>query len=66
MPEPILLTVKESTEILRISKTTFLRLVAGTVKGQPALPTLRIGRRILVHRDTLNNFIRSQKVNSPA
>lgn len=57
--KPDLLTLREAAEKLRISKTTMLRLVSGQMAGQPKMPSLRLGRRVLIHRETLEKFIRS-------
>jgi excisionase family DNA binding protein len=53
-----LLTVREACTALRISKTMMLRLVSGDLSNQPKLPSVRLGRRVLIRRETLDRFIR--------
>jgi excisionase family DNA binding protein len=53
-----LLTVREASTALRISKTMMLRLVSGDISHQPKLPSVRLGRRVLIRRETLERFIR--------
>jgi excisionase family DNA binding protein len=53
-----LLTIPEVTKALRVSKTTVLRLVNGDRVAPARLPAIRIGRRILVRRQTLEAFVR--------
>ena len=56
-----LLTVPEVTRALRVSKTTVLRLVNGDRVVPAKLPAIRIGRRILVRRETLEAFVRQSE-----
>jgi excisionase family DNA binding protein len=56
--QPDLLTVREACSALRISKTMMLRLVSGDVATQPKLRCVRLGRRLLIRRETLERFIR--------
>jgi excisionase family DNA binding protein len=56
-----LLTIPEVTKALRVSKTTVLRLVNGDRAAPAKLPAVRIGRRILVRRETLEAFVRESE-----
>lgn len=56
-----LLTIPEVTKALRVSKTTVLRLVNGDRVAAARLPAIRIGRRILVRRTTLEAFVRQSE-----
>jgi excisionase family DNA binding protein len=60
-----LLTIPEVADELRLSKTTILRLIAGEVPNMPGLPSIRIGRRVLIRREALIRFTeQAEKVNS--
>ena len=52
VPEPVLLTVTEASRLLRISRNLCYELIA-----QDRLPYLRLGRRILVPRHGLEQWI---------
>ena len=54
---PNLLTVGEVASELRLSKSTVLRLVAGDIPNGPTLPAVRVGRRLMVRRETLERFV---------
>jgi excisionase family DNA binding protein len=54
-----LLTLAEVAKELRLSKSAVQRLVHGEVKNCPALPSIHIGSRILVRRESLQRFIRA-------
>ncbi len=47
------LTAKEVAAELRCSKAHVYNLISGHVPGVPALPAIRLGRRVLVRRQTL-------------
>ncbi len=51
-PEPMLLTVNEAARLLRISRNLCYDLVA-----QGRLPHVRLGRRILIPRQGLEQWI---------
>lgn len=62
-----LLTVKEAATELNSSRQTVQKLIHGNVLGVPALPSVKLGRRYLILRDTLEQYVASlEKVNSPA
>jgi len=50
---PEVLTTREGASVLRCSKAHFCNLLNGTVAGVPRLPYLRLGRRRLVRKETL-------------
>jgi len=52
-----LLTRKEVMERLRLRPAFFSKLSNGKVKGMPALPAVRIGRRQLFREAALNQWI---------
>jgi excisionase family DNA binding protein len=53
------LTLREAAEVLRCSKAHLSNIVNGKVSGLPALPVLRIGRRLLIRRDALDRWLLS-------
>jgi len=48
-----LLTIAEVAKLLHCSKAHICNLVAGRVHGCAPMPALRLGRRLLVRRQTL-------------
>lgn len=52
-----LLTVAEVAQLLHCSKAHICNLAAGRVHGCAALPALRLGRRMLVRRQSLVRWI---------
>ena len=54
---PEVLTTREGAQVLRCSKAHFCNLLNGTVAGLPGLPYLRLGRRRLVRKTTLAEWI---------
>jgi hypothetical protein len=48
-----LLTLAEVAELLHCSKAHVSNAVAGRVRGCPAIPSVSLGRRKLVRRETL-------------
>lgn len=61
---PEVLTTQEGARVLRCSKAHFCNLLNGHVAGVPRLPYLRLGRRRLVRKATLAQWI--EQVESPA
>jgi excisionase family DNA binding protein len=53
-----ILTVKEAALMLRCSKAHLCNVVNGKVTGVPHLPAVRIGRRMLFRRDSLEQWLR--------
>jgi hypothetical protein len=52
-----LLTLKESSSFLRCSKAHLSHIVNGKVADLPPLPTVRIGRRVLIRREALLKWL---------
>jgi excisionase family DNA binding protein len=53
------LTVAEVAHELRCSKAHVHHLVAGTVRGVPILPSIRLGRRRLIMRTNFDEWLRT-------
>lgn len=60
--DPTILTLKEVAQILRCSKAHVANVINGNVKGLPRLAHLAVGRRKLVRREWLNQWMESNKV----
>ena len=54
---PEVLTTREGAQLLRCSKAHFCNLLNGVVPGVPRLPYLRLGRRRLVRKAALVQWI---------
>ena len=54
---PEVLTTREGAQFLRCSKAHFCNLLNGLVPGVPRLPYLQLGRRRLVRKATLIEWI---------
>lgn len=54
---PRVLTVSEVADILRCSKAHVHNLINGKVSGVAPLPSLALGRRRLVRRESLSQWI---------
>jgi len=54
---PEVLTTREGALVLRCSKAHFCNLILGKVPGVPRLPSVRLGRRCLVRKATLMQWI---------
>jgi hypothetical protein len=52
-----ILTIKEVANILRCSKTHALNVIQGRVRGLPKLTHLSLGRRKVVRRDWLDQWM---------
>lgn len=50
-------TLTEAAKHLRCSKAHLCNVVNGKVARLPPLPTVRIGRRVLIRRDTLQQWL---------
>ena len=61
---PSVLTLDETAAFLRCSKSHASKLARGTVRGVPALPVVRLGRRIIVRRDALLDWLCQQSTGS--
>ena len=54
---PEVLTTREGAQVLRCSKAHFCNLLNGKVAGLPPPPYIRLGRRRLVRKATLEQWI---------
>ena len=52
-----LLTVAEVATILRVSKSHLSKLINGQVPGTPPLPAARLGRRLLIRKKCLDEWL---------
>jgi excisionase family DNA binding protein len=68
MPTPLdsfdLLTLAEAAELLHCSKAHVGKAVSGLVRGCPAIPAVRLGRRKLIRREALRLWIESNERSS--
>ena len=60
--DPPILTLREVALILRCSKAHVTNVVNGNVKGLPQLAHLAIGRRKLVRREWLDQWMEANKI----
>jgi excisionase family DNA binding protein len=56
-----LLTMAEVSKILHCSKAHICNLVAGRVRGCLPLPAIHMGRRTLVRREALQNWLQASE-----
>ena len=56
-----ILTIKEVASILRCSKTHALNVLEGRVRGLPKLAHLSLGRRKVVRKDWLDEWMEANK-----
>jgi hypothetical protein len=61
---PSVLTLDETAVFLRCSKAHASKLARGLVRGVPALPVVRLGRRIIVRREALLDWLCAQGTGS--
>jgi excisionase family DNA binding protein len=61
VPDRNVLTISEVAAILRCSKTHVSHLLNGKVPGVPKLTHCALGRRKLVHKDWLNEWMEARK-----
>jgi excisionase family DNA binding protein len=59
---PPILTLKEVAQILRCSKAHVANVINGHVKGLPRLTYVALGRRKLVRREWLDQWMEANKV----
>jgi excisionase family DNA binding protein len=53
----MVLTLPQAAEYLKISKAHLSNVINGKVKGVLKLPFVRVGRRILIKREWLNDWL---------
>lgn len=51
------LTINEAALIMRCSKTHLQNVIQGRVANVPPLPCVRVGRRVLVRRESLERWM---------
>lgn len=54
---PSILTLKEVSKEIRCSKAHLSHIINGKVAGLPPLPVARIGRRVIIRREALLNWL---------
>jgi excisionase family DNA binding protein len=53
-----ILTLSEAAELVRCSKAHLSNVIGGKVSNLPALPAVRLGRRLLIRRDALLSWLK--------
>ena len=59
---PAILNLAEAAVFVRCSRAHLCNVVNGKVRGIPRLPTVRIGRRVLFRRESLEQWLREVEV----
>jgi hypothetical protein len=59
---PPILNLAEAAVLVRCSRAHLCNVVNGKVRGIPRLPTVRIGRRVLFRRESLEQWLREVEV----
>jgi len=54
---PRILTLAEAASFLRCSKSHLSNILNGKVQGIPPLPTVRVGRRVVFRRESLEEWV---------
>ncbi len=60
-----ILTLPEAAKFLRMSRSHLLNILKGKVRGVPALPYIRVGRRLLLRRAALEQWLLEAEAGSP-
>ncbi len=55
---PSILNLAEAATFVRCSRAHLCNVMNGKVRGIPHLPTVRIGRRVLFRRESLEQWLR--------
>lgn len=55
---PSILNLAEAAILVRCSRAHLCNVINGKVRGIPHLPTVRIGRRVLFRRESLEQWLR--------
>ena len=55
---PSVLNLAEAATLVRCSRAHLCNVINGKVRGIPHLPTVRIGRRVLFRRESLEQWLR--------
>jgi len=56
-PAPKVLNLAEAAALVRCSRAHLCNIVHGKIPGIPLLPTVRIGRRVLFRRESLEQWL---------
>src|SRR5215472_10607654 len=64
VPRPKVLNLAEAATLVRCSRAHLSNIVNGKVGGIPRLPTLRIGRRVLFRRESLELWLQQVEATS--
>ena len=56
-----ILTIEEVAKVLRCSKAHVQNAIRGKLRGVPKLTHLALGRRVLVRRDWLQQWVEANK-----
>jgi predicted DNA-binding transcriptional regulator AlpA len=60
------LNLAEAASLVRCSRAHLSNIINGKVRGIPHLPTVRIGRRVLFRRESLELWLQRVEAASPA
>lgn len=60
-PSPSVLTIAEVARELRCSKAHVCKIIHGQVSNVSTLPAIAVGRRLIVRRSTLEQWMRANE-----
>lgn len=61
-----MLTLQEAALVMRCSKAHVQNVIRGRVTNVPALPCIRVGRRVLIRREALDRWLIAIETPAPA
>jgi len=62
---PRILNLAEAATFVRCSRAHLCNIINGKVRGIPNLPIVRIGRRVLFRRESLEHWLREVETAGP-
>ena len=62
---PKILNLAEAAALVRCSRAHLCNIVHGKIPGIPLLPTVRIGRRVLFRRESLEQWLEAVEAAGP-
>lgn len=62
---PKVLNLAEAAALVRCSRAHLCNIVHGKIRGIPLLPTVRIGRRVLFRRESLEQWLEAVEAAGP-
>lgn len=62
---PVVLNLAEAAALVRCSRAHLCNIVHGKIRGIPLLPTVRIGRRVLFRRESLEQWLEEVEAAGP-